>query len=176
MSSSSFISIAKITKTRGVRGEVSAIVLTDFPDRFQDVDKVRLSSPDNESWETLERFRFHKDRVLLKFAGRDSIEEVADFAGCEVQVPESDRVSLPEDTFFDDQLEECRVVEEGKTLGKVDRVFRGGGESVNLVVTLEDTREIMIPFVGEFIERVDIGRREILVTLPDGLLDTASRR
>ena len=73
--SENFVTIAKISKTRGLRGEVVADILTDFPERFEILDKVFIVKPNGETLEAgLENFWFQKGRVILKFENFDKIE------------------------------------------------------------------------------------------------------
>jgi 16S rRNA processing protein RimM len=166
-----FTSIAKITRTHGVRGEVTAIILTDFPDRFQKVERVRLTSADQSCWEELESYRFHKGRIILKFRGRERPHEVEELVGCEVQIPETERVELPENTYFDSDLIGCQVVEKDRLLGRVDDMLKSGGEVTNLVISTPQQGELMVPFVSAFVKEVDINEKRIRVKLPPGLTD-----
>jgi 16S rRNA processing protein RimM len=173
---SNFISIAKIIKVRGVRGEVAAELLTDFPERFEHVTRLRLLSPAGEFDEELEDYWFHKNRVILKFVGRDRPHEVDELVGCEVRIPESERFEVPEGVYYDSDLEGCRVVEiDGRELGVVDRVERGGPASSLVVLTSQET-ELMIPFVSRFVHLVDIEVGLVKVELPPGLEGLAVRR
>ena len=42
----------------------------------------------------------HKGRIVLKFAGVDSISAAEAFVGCWVQVPADQAMQLPEGTLF----------------------------------------------------------------------------
>ena len=171
-----FVSIAKITKTHGVRGEVTAILLTDFPDRFRQLRQVCLSSREESFWEEIERYRFHKNRVILKFQGRERPHEVQELVGCEVQIPESDRVELPDDTYFDSDLEGCEVFTEDQLLGEVLEILKSGGGSVNLVIATPDGQEFMVPLVKDFVKEIDLQNSRIRVDLPPGLLELSVER
>ena len=114
-----FVAIAKIVRTRGIRGEVVAEILTEFPDRFRFLDRVHLSRLGFTGWEVLEHHWFQKNRVILRFKGRKTPHEVEALVGCEVQVPESERIELPDDTFFDSDLLGCQVIQGQDSLGLV---------------------------------------------------------
>lgn len=172
-----FISLARITRTRGIRGEVAAEILTDFPERFSDLAEVRVASSTCESIEEIEDFWFQKSHLILKFKGRDCPHDVEELVGMEVQIPEKDRVDLPEDTYFDSDLIDCSVIEDEKYLGKVTGVDKSSLENPNLVVQIDEEREFMIPVVKRFIREVDIASKRIQVDLPPGLIElTVSRK
>jgi 16S rRNA processing protein RimM len=166
-----FVSVARIVKTRGIRGEVSAEILSDFPERFSILNQVFVSSGSQGSWEVLEDHWFHGKRVILKFEGRNRPHEVEELVGCNVQIPLSERVDPPSDTFFDSDLMNCQVVEEGNVLGVVNDIQKAGSEVANLVVRTPDEKEFMIPLVREFVLEVDTDRGKISVQLPPGLTE-----
>ena len=62
------VAVAKITKSRGLRGELVADVLTDFPERFDALETVIALLPDAARRELkIERFWFQKGRIIFKF-------------------------------------------------------------------------------------------------------------
>ena len=92
---SDLVLIARAVKTHGLKGEVAAELLTDFPERFEDLDEVVLVSPGGEQQTTsIEKFWFQKDRVVLKLSGYDDVDAAKQLIGYEFAVPESDRVEL----------------------------------------------------------------------------------
>jgi 16S rRNA processing protein RimM len=170
-----FVSIARIIKTRGIRGEVVAEILSDFPERFSSLGRVYLSSESHGIWEELEHHWFHRQRVILKFTGRDRPHEVEDLIGFEVQVPLSERVDLPEDTFFDSDLIGCQVYEFGKLLGTVSSVLKVS-ETTTLVVSAGGATEFMIPLVKQFVSEVDMESKSVHVQLPPGMVELGVTR
>lgn len=169
--SQELITIAKIVKTRGLRGEVVADILTDFPERFELLEIVSIVKPDGETIEAkLENFWFQKGRVILKFKDFNKIETAETLRNSEVCVPESKAVALEEDEFYDWELEGCEVeTVEGEKLGRVKEVMRTGGTE-NLVVQGED-KDYLIPFAETICIEVDIENKLIRVDVPEGLLD-----
>ena len=165
-----FSSIARIVKRRGVRGEVAAELLTDFPERFSSLDEVRIFNGEREYWEEIEKHWFHKNRVILKFRGRDRPEEVEELIGGDVQVSEDQRVTLPQDNYFHSDLIGCTVLEDEEVLGRVTGILGTGAAGCNLVVTMAEGREFMVPLVRKFVLKVDVGQKVIQVNLPSGLV------
>ena len=102
--------VARAVKVKGLKGEVVAELLTDFPERFESINQFFAISPEGEQIEVvLERFSFQNDRVVLKLAGYDSVEAASALVGFEFAVPEADKVELADDEFYDWELEGCRV-------------------------------------------------------------------
>lgn len=166
------VAIAVVRRPHGIRGEVSAELLTDFPERFDGLRKVEVIRSDGNAVELeIESSRVRRNRVLLKFLGVDLVDEAEELRGAEICVPESDAVELEEDEFFDWELEGCRVVStDGNEIGVVKAVFRAG-ENENLVVGASEGKDYLVPFVEAICVTVDTESKLIEVDLPDGLLD-----
>jgi len=165
------VAIAKIVKPRGLRGELVAEVLTDFPERFDETKEVVVLFPDGKEEELkIEESWFQKDRVVLKFAGIDSVEEADRLRSSEVCIHESDAMSLDEGEFFDWQLEGC-VVEtvEGEKIGPVKELMRTGGTEI--LVVDGNGKDFLIPFAESICTEVDIEAKKITIDPPEGLLD-----
>ena len=165
------IAIAKLAKPRGLRGEIVGDVLTDFPERFDDLQFISIVYPNGEIVAgEIEKFWFQKGRIVLKFVGFDTIEAAETLRNCEICVPETEAVELETDEYFDWELEGCAVETiEGERIGAVKEVMRTGGTEV-LVVTGE-TKEYLIPFAETICVTVDIENKLIKVDAPEGLLD-----
>jgi 16S rRNA processing protein RimM len=166
-----YIAIARIARTRGNRGEVLADLHTDFPDRFDALEKVCLEYADGrkqpmeleETWE-------HKGRRVMKFSGVDSISAAEAFVGCWVVIPEEQSMPLPDGTYFDHDLVGCVIQDvRGNRVGIVDEVRHIAGNAL-LVVHKED-REFLIPAVDSICIKISIEEKQILLDPPEGLLD-----
>lgn len=165
------VAIANIVRTRGLKGEVVAEVLTDFPERFELLDTVIAIRPDGERAELkIEKFWFQKGRVILKFAGHDTVESGETLRGVEICVPESDAVELEDDEYFDWQLAGCKVEStDGSHIGEVRELMRTGG--TELLVVQGEAKEYLIPFAEAICVEVDIENKLIKIDPPEGLLD-----
>ena len=164
-----FASIARIIRRRGVRGQVAAQLLTDFPDRFSSLRRVRIFNKEKEYWEEIEEHWFHKGRIILKFQGRDRPEEVEELIGGEIQIFEDQRVSLPEGSYYHSDLIGCTILEGPESLGTVTSILETGSAGCNLVVITPESKEFQVPLVREFILSVDVKKKVIEVDLPSGL-------
>lgn len=167
------VAVARAVKTRGLKGELVAELLTDFPDRFADVSQLIAVAPDGKrSVVELENYWFHQTRVILKLSGYDNIETASAFVGYEFAVPESSRVQLPEGQFYDWELEECLVeTTSGKLIGHVRDVMRVGGGVEMLVVESVEKQEHLIPMVQSIVIDIDMERKRIRIDPPQGLLE-----
>jgi 16S rRNA processing protein RimM len=168
----SLVIIAHATRTRGLKGEVIADLLTDFPERFAGLARLFAVPPNGAPWPIeLEHHWFQKGRVVLKFVGFDTIEAAAELVGHDFAVPESESVALTEDEYYDWELEGCRVsLLTGQQVGVVKSVLRTGGVHL-LVVANAEQRDALVPMAGSIIASVDTANKLILIDPPEGLLD-----
>lgn len=167
------VAVAKAIRTRGLRGEIVADLLTDFPERFEGLAELIGVAPDGRRLILkLEEHWFQGERVILKLAGYDSIEQAAALVGYEFAVPESERVELDEDEFYDWELIGCRVeTVAGDKLGAVREVLKTGAVSVLLIETEAAGREHLIPLAEAICVEIDIEDKLIRVDPPEGLLE-----
>lgn len=165
------VAIANIVRTRGLKGEVVADMLTDFPERFESLVDVIGVRENGERLELkIEKFWFQNDRVILKFVGFDTIESGETLRNVEICVPESDVVELDEDEYFDWELAGCKVETiEGTEIGEVRELMRTGG--TELLVVAGGSKEYLIPFAETICVKVDIENKLIRIDPPEGLLE-----
>ena len=173
LNSVELVIVARVAKARGVKGEVAADLLTDFPERFEWLEELIAVFPGGRRARlALEGHWFHGGRVVLKLGGYDSPEDAAALAGCELAVPETEAVELEEGEFYDWQLEGCRAeTVEGRQLGTVREVLHTGGEAHVLVIRDEREREHLVPLAESICVEIDTDAKLIRVDAPEGLIE-----
>src|SRR5690349_6701018 len=150
------IVIARAVRTHGLKGELIAELLTDFPERFEEIDELILVSPAGERKSSqLENHWFQKNRVVLKLAGYDDVDSAKELVGYEFAVPESERVPLEKDEFYDWELEGCTVKVADKSIGVVRSVMRTGGAAAVLVVADDSGKEQLVPLAAAIVVNID---------------------
>ena len=85
-------------------------------------------------------------------------------------LPEEDLCLLKGDDFYLFQIVGCSVVTDmGEKVGRVkDVIFVKDND---LLVIEKDNREVLIPFVRTICSEVNIKKREIVISPPEGLLE-----
>jgi len=130
----------------------------------------RNSNADRRELE-LEEFWPHKEFLVLKFAGVDSISEAETLVGSELQVPRSQRSELQAGWSYVSDLVGCAVLDQGREIGRIEDVQFGAGEAALLIVRDAAGRLVEIPFAEAYLDRVDVERKQVLMKLPEGLLE-----
>jgi len=166
------IAVARAVRPRGLKGEIVADLLTDFPERFENISRLLAVAPNGERKPVaLENHWFQKERVVLKLAGYDSIESASTLIGYEFAVPEAERVQLAANHFYDWELEGCLVeTVAGRLIGNVREVMKTGGVEV-LVIQDDEGHEYLIPMAQSIVVKIDITRKRIQIDPPEGLLE-----
>ena len=165
--------VARAVRTRGLKGEIVAELLTDFPERFENVKRLIAVSPGGEhrAFEVEDHW-VQKDRVILKFAGIDTIESAKELIDHDLAVPEADAVLLPESHYYDWELEGCNVrTTTEQALGKVKGVMRTGGVELLVVANKDETRDYLLPLADSIVLEINPEEKYIVVDPPEGLLD-----
>ena len=170
--SEDLITVAHIVKVRGLRGEVVADLLTDFPDRFEGLESLVAISPDGSHRSLqIEEQWFHGDRLVLKFAGFDGPEVAKELVGYDLAVSADERIELPEDSFYDWELIGCRVeTTSGETVGVVKEIMRTGGVELLSIVDAAG-RERLVPMASDIVAKIDKEQKLIHIDPPEGLLE-----
>ena len=169
--SDDLIVIARAVRTHGLKGEIVCELLTDFPERFEDVDELILVAPSGaQKPGKLEDFRFQKDRVVLKLAGYDDVDHAKSLVGYSFAVPDSERVPLEEDEFYDWELEGCTVKVDDRSIGQVRSVMKTGGTEI-LVIADDSGKEQLVPLAAPIVVKIDPAAKVILIDPPEGLLE-----
>ena len=162
--------VGRIGRPHGVRGAVSIEVRTDEPDRRFAVGSRLLSDSGREL--VVASSTWHSGRLLLTFEGYDDRNAVEQLRN---QVLSMDRPDdeMPEDSeeFYDSALVGCQVVDgDGTVIGTVTEVSHLPAQDM-LILRTTDDREVLVPFIEEFVPSVDVADKRIVITPPDGLLD-----
>ncbi len=169
------ITIARIARPQGVRGEVIGDLLTDYPERFAQRKQVWLGKTETSArLVELEYARMHQRRIVLKFKGYDSRNDVEALREMRVMVERDTLVELPADEFFHFDLIGCAIItRDGETLGTVSAVQDFGAAPLLIVkqIVKQAERELMIPLTDSICVEIDTAQKRIVVELPEGLLD-----
>ena len=167
------VAVARAVRIRGLRGELVAELLTDFPERFENLERLIAVAPGGERKVlALEEHWFQSGRVVLKFAGYDSPEEAGALVGSEFAVTEAERVELPDDEYYDWELAGCLVeTVSGERIGRVREVMRTGGVETLVVENEQAAREHLIPLAETICVEIDVEHKLIRVDVPEGLLE-----
>lgn len=188
------MTLARLLRPQGRRGELLADLLTGFPELLSSTDGVYVvpagaCSPLPDAQRTLVESQWmptgrNAGRVVVKLAGCDSISAAELLAQNQLMIPVTERPALDPDTFYVSDLVGCALYD-GETLaGEVidvefatspDGRVRIDDAAPLLVVQRagqsDEDEPVLVPLVRAFLQQVDMAQHRIVMNLPDGLLD-----
>jgi len=132
------------------------------------IEKIKLKK-EEEVEKIIENIKWHKNNLLLKLEGIDSIDNAEKFRNYYIIIDESELTSLEEQSFYYFQLLGCRVFVDHEYLGKVKDIDNFGSSDILLVEKEADKEEVLIPFLKKIIKDIDINNKEIKVKKVKGM-------
>ena len=160
--------VGKVVNTHGLYGEVRVVVVTDFPElRFKVGGKVYAL--DEEL--TISSMRQHKNFYLLKFDGFENIHVVERFKGIDLKVSRAQQQTLDDHEFYYHEVIGCMVfTDDGERLGTVTDIYAPGANDV-WAIKRTDGSEVLIPYIEDVVQSVDVENKKVVIRVMEGLLD-----
>ena len=165
------IAVGEILTTQGNKGEVKVATLTDTLERWLELTRVFIVTDTGTNELIIEKVRFFRGLVIIKFQGVDSISAAEGLQREFLWLPEEERPCLPEDRFYLDELIGLQVYGPNERfLGIVEEVLVTGANDV-YIVRGGEVGEILLPAIKSVVRQVDTEKRIMRVKLLPGLLD-----
>ncbi|MBV1816573.1 ribosome maturation factor RimM [Anaerosalibacter bizertensis] len=165
-----YIQVGKIINTQGIKGEVKIHPLTDDISRFDELEKVYIG--EEKVLVYIEKNWSKKEFVILKFVGYDDINEVLKFKNEYLYIEEKDKIKLEEDSYFIFDIVGCNVLDiKGNKIGIVTQVITNTGNDIYIIKSEDNSKNYLIPAVKQFIKKVDIKNKEIIIEPIEGLIE-----
>jgi len=164
------ITVGRIAKPHGIRGELKVVVPGISVDRLADLKRVRLLSGQQSSWYEVIKVRFQPAGLILDLSGIDDRNRAEELRGFEVQV-DKDEIPLSNGDQFDPLDLEGFIVEtvNGQRVGVLTEYMKSAGQDI--LVIDRDGSEVLIPAVEPLIKNIDLSEELIIIDPVDGLLD-----
>ncbi|MDD4170344.1 MAG: ribosome maturation factor RimM [Desulfotomaculaceae bacterium] len=167
-----YICIGKILNTQGNRGAVRILPLTDYPERFQQMEQVRVLVNDLPRELVIEKSYPHKKFIILKFKELQDMNAAEELKGGLLVVTRNELMPLAEGSFYIFDLIGIDVYDydcTGNYLGKITDVLLTGANDVYVVEN--GPKPVLIPALKKVVKEIDLTGRRMVVELPEGLLD-----
>ncbi len=166
-----YIFIGRISRPHGVKGALRVEPMTDDPQRFKLLTRVFINNGnDNYDVYTPEHVQIGNGYIIICFKEVTSREDAEKLRNCFIEIPRSECLPLPEGHYYYFQLIGLQVhTNQNIPIGQLVDVqtFPAG----DLFVIKGLHKEILIPVVKEFINKVDLETGIITINPVDGLLD-----
>lgn len=164
------LEVGQIVNTFGIKGFVKVKPWVNDIERFDDLKKVYVKIKKEEKELEIEEVKYHKDMVLIKFKGIETVEQAETLRNSYLEINREDAIPLEEGTYFiADLLESDVYTDEGELLGKLEDIYNSGSKDI-YVVKNELGKTILLPGISEVIKEVNIEESKIIVHLLKGLV------
>ena len=167
------LKVGKIVNTHSLKGEVKVISSTDFEEeRFKKGSKLLITRGNQLISEVVvQSYRNHKNFLLVKFEGIDSVEEAEKFKNLQIKIDSDEVGELEENEFYFHQIIGCEVFDENdKNLGEIIDILTPGANDV-WVIKGENGKEILIPYIEDVVKKIDITSKKVNIEVMEGLID-----
>lgn len=162
--------VGVISSTHGIKGEVKVFPTTDDAARFRQLKNVILDTGKEEIALEVERVKFFKQFVIVKFKGIDHINDIEKYKGRPLLVERVDAVSLEEDEYYVADMIGLEVfTEDGAHFGKLEDVMPTGANDVYVIVS-DEGQEVLLPAIKQCVLDVDVKAGHMTVHIMEGLL------
>jgi len=172
---SEYILVGVIVKTKGFKGEM---LLVDVPQAIENViDNIDVLVGYTEQFSKkyhLTQFKRYQKNAVIKFreitsdSDANKLREYGLFAL-------KKEINRRKNTYIDHELAKCKVYdfESGDFLGEIVDVLELPANDV-WMMRMDDDLEVPLPVIDEVIKSVDIDKKEIKITMMDGLMELGS--
>ena len=164
------LEIGQIVNTFGIKGFVKVNPWVNDVTRFDDLKKVYIKIRKEQKEFEIEEVKYHKNQILLKFKGIETIEQAEVYRNAILEISREDAIPLEEGEYFIADLLESEVfTDEGEKLGILEDIYNTGSCDI-YVVKNELGKSILLPRIDEVIKEIDVENKKITVHLIEGLI------
>jgi 16S rRNA processing protein RimM len=154
--------VGVIVGAHGLQGTFKLEPLSDFPERFEALRTVYLLRGETVLAQCqVKNLRWANALVLLTLREIRTRDQADELLGVEVCVANAETWKLPKDVYYtSDILGFSGIAEDGTALGILTNVIPGAQDILQFE---KDSAELLVPFVGEWVGRIDTEKRTIEV-------------
>jgi 16S rRNA processing protein RimM len=164
--------IGKITKTHGLKGELSILLDVDFLEDYEELESVFLETKAGILIpHFVEEIQIKENKQIIKFEGIDKLEQAQPLVGNKLYLPLETLPELTtEEEFYFHEIIGFQVIDQnlGK-LGTVESVYQFPQQ--NIISMIYQGKEVMIPLNDNIVLKINRENKELFSNLPEGLLE-----
>lgn len=154
--------IARVVSAEGNHGYLRIRSFAQSSERFKNLKKVYVEFWGDKKLFYIESVKIKKGEVFLKFKNFDDNKSVETLLNKDVFIENDDLIKLPKGSYFVHDIIGSKVVRNNEEFGKVVDVYSLDANDV-YVINMLNGEEILIPAVVEFIEKVDVENKVLVI-------------
>ncbi len=160
----------KITKTHGLKGELTVKLDVANPVDFKDLRYFLIEDRGNLIPYFIENQKINGDRMIVQLQDVKKVEQAVAFMGKAVFLPNELMPELDEDDFYFKEIVGFKMIDALKgEIGAISDVLEYPTQAV--IQVMKDGKEILIPIHDDIIQKVDKKAKTLTVKTPEGLID-----
>lgn len=159
-----YVYIGEIVNTHGIKGEVR--ILSDFKYKSEVfISGFNLYIGKDKIKEVINTYRVHKNYDMVTFIGINDINDVLKYKGMNVYI---NKEELNIDGILDEDIIGMTVYSNNKEIGTVTEIMKNVAHDI--LVIEKDKKRSLVPYIDEFIEKIDVDNKRIDIKEIEGLL------
>ena len=166
-----FVTVGRLGRPRGLSGEIFVTPLTDFPERFENIKEIFVSSKKDWEKKKVVSSKLVSGRPVLLFENINSPEQASRLTNRFLAIPKNMVMELPEGSNYIYDLIGCQVIDEntGETIGMITDVELFPANDVYMIET-NDGRIKSLPVIERYVKKVDADSKKVFVD-PSGMIE-----
>ena len=166
-----YIELGQIVNTHGLRGSVKVNVFSENLENIKKYKNIYLKNKDNEyiEYRVLD-IKFTNNQAIVTFEEITNKDEANSYRNRYLYIKREDLEELEDDTYYLIDLIGLNAYEiiknEEKLLGELIEVNQNAPTDI-YVIKKTDNKNLMIPAVKEYIKKIDILNKKIIVDLSE---------
>ena len=160
----------KITKTHGLKGELTVKLDVANPEDFKDLRYLMIEDRGNLIPYFIENQKINGDKMIIQLQDVKKVEQAVAFMGKAVFLPNEFMPELEDDDFYYKEIVGFKMIDALKgEIGEISDVLEYPTQAV--IQVMKDGKEILIPIHDDIIQKVDKKAKILTVKAPEGLID-----
>ena len=160
----------KITKTHGLKGEITIKLDVANPEDFKDLRYLLIEDRGNLIPYFIENQKINGDKMFVQLQDVKKVEQAVTFMGKAVFLPNEMMPQLAEDEFYYQEIIGFNLIDVAKgEIGEISNVLEYPTQAV--IQVMKDGKEILIPIHDDIIQKVNKKAKTLTVKAPEGLID-----
>ena len=160
------LNIGFINNVRGLKGEIKVIHYCDEKEQFSDIKNIII---ENKAYE-IEYVKFHKEQVILKLKGINTIEEADKLKSKDIYAQRDELPPLLEGQYYiADLIGFIAYTDKDEVVGKITDVIVSTASDL-FQIEKDDGKTVLVPNIPEFVAEISLSDKKIIITPIEGLL------
>ncbi len=163
--------MGKVVRPHGIEGALRIKSYAQSEESFLSAGTVSLRSSSGDIREyAVSSVRPHKNILLMKLEGLNTLEEAEKYRGAAILIKRHSLPRAEEEEYFWHELIGLEVyLSEGEYVGTIRHILPTG--SNDIYVVQEGKKEVLIPAVHDVVREIDLTNNRMIISEVEGLLD-----